>query len=167
MIEIEGNLLESEEWDIAVHNCNLYKTFGAGIALQIKEKWPEVFKADLESGGEEKFGGFTKATLPDNRTFYNIYGMHNSYGNKYNGIHNPILNKPCNYDGFYNGLYRVCEDATRLRTDLLVGCPKYIGCGLAGGRWTVIKAILKDIESLFDIDFMIFDYDSSLKTVTQ
>jgi len=149
---IKGDLLESKDWNVAAHNANSLKTFGAGIALAIKKKWPEVYQADINHTGN-KLGNFSFSTLPDNRVFFNLYAM-NGIGN--NG--NP-LNRNCSYDALYDALYKMCE---YLECDLfcttIIGVP-LLGCGLAGGEWVIVEAILKDIENKFDVEFYVYVID--------
>ena len=45
---INKNIFDGE-WHGMVHCCNLYHAFGAGIAKQIKIKYPGAYEADCES----------------------------------------------------------------------------------------------------------------------
>ena len=47
--EFDVNLLEYP-LDGFIHSCNCFHTFGAGIALQIKRKYPELYEADAKHG---------------------------------------------------------------------------------------------------------------------
>ena len=46
------------EFDLIIHGCNCFCTMGAGIAKTIKEKFPEAYRADLETekGARSKLG---------------------------------------------------------------------------------------------------------------
>jgi len=48
MRKINGDIFRGQ-WDGFVHGCNLYKTMGAGIAKEVKKKFPKAFKADFEA----------------------------------------------------------------------------------------------------------------------
>lgn len=54
-LALEGN------FDVIIHGCNCFHTMGAGIARQIRLKWPGVFEADLQTKkGPEKLGTYSK-----------------------------------------------------------------------------------------------------------
>lgn len=49
---IKGNLLDefaNNKLDYIFHNANIRNTFGAGIAKQIKERFPAAYEADCNS----------------------------------------------------------------------------------------------------------------------
>jgi O-acetyl-ADP-ribose deacetylase (regulator of RNase III) len=61
MNRIKGDLIElaiDGEFDLIIHGCNCFCTMGAGIAKTIKQKFPEAYKADLETekGDKSKLG---------------------------------------------------------------------------------------------------------------
>ena len=52
------NLAEQGHFDIILHGCNCFNTMGAGLAKQIKQKYPNVALADAQSvrGDYDKLG---------------------------------------------------------------------------------------------------------------
>jgi hypothetical protein len=63
---IKGDLLqmaEDDEFDAIVHGCNCFNAMGKGIALSIKNRWPEVYAADCKTtkGGRNKLGTYSFA----------------------------------------------------------------------------------------------------------
>ena len=154
---IKGDLFKSDEWDAYVHVCNNYKTFGAGFARIVQDKHPKVYQADLESvDGNSKLGSFTYNSIYDNshRVGINLYAM-NGVGN----IGTP-MSRNLSYDHLYNALYKACR---YFRSDyfdsddiLKIGVPNMIGCGLAGGEVTIVESILRDMESKFNVQFLIY-----------
>jgi O-acetyl-ADP-ribose deacetylase (regulator of RNase III) len=155
---IVGDLLEGE-WDCAGHCCNNYKTMGSGVAYFLRKKWPEVYEADLmfdefdELDADEKIGKFSVATVEPGKTVYNLYAM---WGLGNNGS---PLGRNCTYDGLYNSLYEACKHACEnkpLVETINFGIPYLAGCVRAGGSWVIVEAILKDIESIFPIEFTIY-----------
>lgn len=49
---VDGNLLtmaQNGDFDVIAHCANCFCTFGAGIALQIKETFPEAYVVDCET----------------------------------------------------------------------------------------------------------------------
>ena len=159
MKHIKGDLIESDV-GVMVHVCNNYHVMGSGIAYFLKQKYPQVYEADLDTpqGDESKMGTYSVAAIQDNRFVCNLYAM---WGIGSNG--NP-LERNLSYDHFYNGLYKICEEiATKYPlTTTIVGLPKYVGCCRAGGSWDIVEAIIKDIETIFSeyISFHIYELEN-------
>lgn len=134
--EKNGNLLEANDIDVAIHQSNLFHTFGAGIALQIKNKYPEAFEADLATqyGDKNKLGTYSYAFIQKaNIYIVNVYSQ--------DGFAQP--NKPAtDYEAFKKALIKIKNDFA----DKIIGIPYGIGCGLAGGDWVKVYQI---IESVF------------------
>ena len=64
MIITNGNLLDTELTFI-VHQVNCQGVMGAGVARQIKEKFPkawENYKADLAAYGDLNLGSYSRAS---------------------------------------------------------------------------------------------------------
>lgn len=157
MKTIKGDIFNGE-WDGLCHCCNLHKTWGAGIVVPLKKKYPSAYKADLDSpDGDDKLGHFSYAAQLDGRVIFNLYGQ---VGIGNNG---DPLNRNCQYDFIFNSLLRVCQMITRVKKDrdkeypFILALPK-IGCGLAGGEWIIVEAIIKSIEQKFpNIQFDIYE----------
>ena len=137
---IDGDLVkEAELFDVIAHCCNCFCTFGAGIAPQIKAKFPEAYLVDCatERGDEDKLGTitFTEDTKP---IVVNLYGQYDYTGRRHGEM-------DLDYDALRSSLRAMKEEFT----GLLFGLPK-IGAGLAGGDWELIKQII--IKELKDCD---------------
>lgn len=153
MKNIKGDLFESDEWDVYVHVCNNYKTFGAGFARIVQYKHPKVYQADLESvDGESKLGSFTYSSIHENtdRLGINLYAMNGMSNNTEN-----FMGRSLSYDHLYNALYRACQHFNS-HTILKIGVPHMIGCGIAGGEVSIVESILRDIESKFNVEFLVY-----------
>lgn len=161
MIYKKGDLLEGE-WDVMFQNCNVYTTFGSGVAYFIKKKWPEVYEADLEHDKDfdfphHKLGEFSKAVISkDGRWVYNLYGQVGV------GNDGTVLGRNCHYNHMYDAMYKACEDMCKLIGDenskIMIGCPKLMGCGRAGGSWVIVEAMLKDLEERFPVNFIVYEF---------
>jgi hypothetical protein len=137
---------------------------GSGIAYFLSKKWPEVYMADInytdnsrEICVDWKLGTFSKAVLMDSgRWVYNLYGQV--------GIGNDgtALGRNCNYDHLYNAMYRACSDMCSLMGDdtnkISIGVPKYMGCARAGGSWIIVDAMLRDLESRYPVEFIVYEF---------
>ena len=141
--EVVGNLLDTDKCDVIVHQANLFHTFGAGIARAILDKFPEAFEADKKTdyGYKSKLGTYSSAKITDSkgtsiRFIVNLYSQ-TGLGGK---------DRQTSYDAMATALGNL-RDRLEGRKDIFsVGIPFQLGCGLANGNWTVVRAI---IESVF------------------
>lgn len=114
---------------------------GSGVALAIRNRWPEVYQADVdynEFAGKEKIGKFSWVDIIRKgervKTVYNLYTQINYLPR---GIDH------FEYDGFKNGLNNLLNHMNSINLTSLA-MPK-IGAGLAGGDWKKIKKIIKEV----------------------
>ena len=114
---------------------------GAGIALSIKNKWPQVYEADLKTvkGDINKLGSYTYCVVPET-TVINAYTQYDYKGRK-----------PVDYDAIRGVMQEMKSDFAGKS----FGIP-LIGAGLAGGDWEVIEAIIA--EELVDEDVTIVHF---------
>ena len=132
-----GDLLQAEV-DAIGQCCNCYCTMGSGIAPKIKKEWPEVYAADCATrkGDRTKLGTFTKAIVEDGElTVYNLYGQY-GYSKRDSGI------RDLDYDAIFDALDAMADDVIACGGKT-VGLP-LIGCGLAGGKWSVVEAMIEE-----------------------
>lgn len=146
--EIDANLLEYPV-DGIIHQANCFHTMGGGIALRIKNKFPEAYESDLATpkGDREKVGTFSVAVLPSNLHIYNMYSQY-MFG----------MGRQTDYTAVANGLEKIVLHALENGLKSL-GLPKYMGCRLGGGSWPVVRAIIDEVFSVRDIDLYICNYE--------
>lgn len=150
IIEKNADLLE-ENLDGFCHSCNCFHTFGAGLALRVKNKYPELYKADIQhgrKGDNTRLGQFSTIKCHDDKQGYNLYGQYN-YG---------MEKRHTNYEAVYKGLYSICSHAT-VNNILKLGLPKYMGCRLGGGSWIIVRAIIEDVFGMWQNDLYICNYE--------
>jgi O-acetyl-ADP-ribose deacetylase (regulator of RNase III) len=131
---IDGDLVrDAANYEVIAHCCNCFCTMGAGIAPQIKHKFPEAYEADCEtqSGDESKLGTitYTENTTP---IVVNLYGQFDYTGRRSGKM-------DLDYDALRSALKAMREKFT----GKTFGLPM-IGAGLAGGDWNVIEAIIEE-----------------------
>lgn len=155
MKEIKGNLFDGK-YDYLAHCANTYCTFGAGVAKQIKERYPEAYEADLATKDlpeSAKLGQFTQATVDGGKfTIVNIYGQIGV------GNDGDPLNRNVQYDLLFDAFYLFAQEITERHQigNIVIGVPM-LGCGLAGGVWRIVEAILLTIEEMFPhIEFHVY-----------
>ena len=146
---IKGNIFE-ENWNGMVHCANLYHTFGAGVARLLSKIYPEAYNSDrltTKRGDVSKLGHYSYADI-DDKTIFNLYGQEGI------GNNGEPLNRNVRYDMIHDGLYRVCKHIDERRDPLKVSpyilAMPMMGCGLAGGEWSIVESIVKSVEKRFD-----------------
>ena len=152
---IKGNLLDSN-CDYICHQVNCQGVMGSGIAKQIRERWPEVYE------------GY--------RRFCEHYGQHDTkkllgkvYRGRINGDDKCVLNmfsqdtygydgsRFTSYDAFAHCL-EVIREYPLISKSSSIGFPKNIGCGLGGGNWKVISALIEEILGE-EYEVYIYEYE--------
>lgn len=148
--EIEGDLLELAEegnFDIIAHGCNCQTVMGAGIALAIKNKWPEVFDADKYNPlmPTLRLGNIDFVHISSRFIVCNMYTQYNPGS-----------------DGDYAAI-SLCFKKLALWTDrdMRIGIP-LIGCGIAGLKWEIVSKIVQSRMSNHNITVVKY---KELKTV--
>lgn len=145
---VNGDLLDLAEdgkFEVIVHGCNCFCTMGAGIALQIKNRYPDAYSSDrrTHSGDKNKLGTYSISSGKDLRKF-DIINAYTQYGySRYN--------VEINYEAVRNVFRLVKKDFGYKR----IGIPK-IGCGLAGGNWNIIESIIDNEMIDSDITCVVF-----------
>lgn len=143
-----GNLLNSD-CDYICHQVNCQGVMGSGIAKQIREKWPEVYTSYKELcmtvGAQHLLGTIDIVSTTTGRDVINIFSQYN-YG--YNGT------RYTSYDAFARALEMLRDWIEPGKT---IGFPKNIGCGLGGGNWKVISALIEEILGK-DYEVYIYEY---------
>lgn len=133
MKSLKGDLLQFAEdgkFDVIIHGCNCFCLMGKGIALSIKNKFPEAYKADLETikGDKNKLGTYSSAET-ENFTIVNAYTQYHWAGN----------GRKADYDAIRNVMNLIKQNFSGKR----IGYP-LIGAGLAGGNWEIISEIINE-----------------------
>ena len=116
---VSGDLLDAldkGEVDQIVHCVNMQKTFGSGLALAIKQRYPEVYK---EYASKEGSLGWADCVYIDNtdsgKCVWNLYGQeyygrdkrHGNYGAIAQGLRNISLSTVGESVGIP---YNMCSD---------------------------------------------------------
>lgn len=133
--EREGDLLEQPDLTHIAHQANLYHTFGAGLALQIAKKFPRALAADMETskGYLGKLGGYSVST--GNPIIFNVYSQ-KGFGKN-----------ATDYDAMRAALILVRGEVLEWKglAPAKLGIPHGMGCGLAGGDWSKVKEIIREV----------------------
>ncbi|MFT5618500.1 MAG: O-acetyl-ADP-ribose deacetylase (regulator of RNase III) [Arenicella sp.] len=135
MKTLVGNLIElaeQGEFEVIIHGCNCFCTMGAGIAKQIKIRFPEAYQADLKTlkGDKSKLGKISWAEVQTPNGKLIIANAYTQFDWRGKG------NK-ADYDAIRQAFRKVKEQFL----GKLIGYPA-IGAGLAGGDWNIISKII-------------------------
>ena len=128
--QTEGNIIIS-------HICNDIGTWGKGFVLAISKRWKEPakqYKQWYKEGEGFALGAVQFVAVEENVWVANIIGQHKIYKDE-NG------NPPIRYEAVKEGLQQVAEFAKKMNAKVQM---PLIGCGLAGGSWDEIEAIIED-----------------------
>lgn len=144
--------------DVLGHGCNAYNSFGAGVALYLRNAFPEAYQADCKTvkGNREKIGTYSLAVV-NTPTFFgqsrNLIIL-----NCYTQFTYWDPNDMFSYEGLEKVLTTIKEDFGL--SGAKIGFP-LIGAGLAQGDWRRIKAIFDKVDIpncyivvKFDADWM-------------
>lgn len=154
MVVIWSDLLEANV-DIIAHQVNCKGVMGAGLARQIREKYPEVYerykdlcnRPEYRGGNSELLLGrcqiieVNQASKP--KFVLNLFAQ-NDYG--WQGVYT-------DYKAFESCMVQINDFCKSFNHRLTVGMPYGIGCGLAGGD---------PLKTLFIISQTITDADVKL-----
>ena len=118
------------DFDVLIHGCNCFNTMGAGIAKSIKEQYPGAFDADCGTvaGNRGKLGRYSSYITDNGLVIINAYTQ---YG--YDKVR----------DVDYEAVARVFAQIKKDINGESI-CYPMIGCGLAGGSWDIVGAIINE-----------------------
>lgn len=137
---LEGDLItlaEAGSFDVIVHGCNCFCRMRSGIAKTISERYPQVVEADDRTikGDPYKLGTIVPVDI-GKFTIINAYTQFR-YGTDKKNVD-------------YEAVTRCFEQIKKefgwkmARPPVRFGIPQ-IGCGLAGGDWRTVSAIIDGV----------------------
>lgn len=134
MIEYrKGNLLDVKEGIIA-HGCNARGVMGSGVALAVKEKYPEAYRVYRQYCEDEPniLGHYMFVAVSPTLAIANLITQ-SSFGRDPNVRY-------VSYDAVDDAFKDLSQIAKN--SNLTIHIPK-IGAGLGNGDWNVISAIIE------------------------
>lgn len=137
----QGDLLECTE-QVIVHGCNAQGVMGSGVALAIRNKYPDAYNAYLASKqyGGMTLGRCTYSEQDDGKIVINVITQQ-FYGRNPHVVY-------VSYDAVAE-VFNMINMFCKYRNYRSIAIPK-IGAGLANGDWSIIEKIIeeecKDVE---------------------
>ncbi len=130
---IEGNILNIENGMIC-HQVNCQGVMGAGLALQIKNKWPQAYK-DYRKAFDE--GMLFLGNTITSRVSATLYVAHMCGQDRYG-------RKPGKVYTDYVALAVCLGLLNFVEAGIPVYIPYGLGCGWAGGDWELVSQMIED-----------------------
>jgi len=158
---IKGDLLKEFETgtvDAILHVCNCQRVMGAGIAFQIKNRYPQAYQAYMDHPIELDLMGHSYlelGTISYTSSLYKgggyIFNLHaqNLYGSG---------SRFLNYEALYVTLEKVRDVLQKDGFKGVIGVPKYMGAFRAGGDWRIVEKMLECVFEDFS-DIVIVDFN--------
>ena len=134
---IIGDLLRlalDGRFDAIVHGCNCQCAMGKGIALSIKNQFPEAYEADLRTvkGDRGKLGTISVAEVVRPSARFAVVNAYTQFHYRGKGV-------LADYHAIRSAFALVGKQFSGRR----IGYPR-IGAGLAGGDWNVISRVIDE-----------------------
>ena len=153
--EVTGDILDYVgEVQIIAHQVNNKGVMGGGLAAQIRNKYPHVYKTYSEycnGRREDDLLGFCQVTnfssAPEISTL-----CANLFGQTLEG-----MGRDTNYEALYVAM-EVLKDfmlKSGLRT---LAIPHSMGCGLGGGDWRIVRTMIEVIFEDAPVEITIVKY---------
>lgn len=140
---VEGDILQATE-DFIGHQVNCQGVMGAGLAKQIREKYSNVYKeyqlyCDSFKQDRQQLLGQCLIVEADDKYIANIFGQL-GYGR---------TEQQTDYVSLEIGLKKLKEIAYEHNKSIAL--PYGIGCGLAGGSWSIVYELIQYVFEDYDV----------------
>lgn len=126
---------------IIVHGCNIRGVFGAGLALSIKNKYPQAFKDYYNKVISTRIMDYLLGDIVVTQVDEELYIV-SGFTQKFYG-RDPYT-VYVNYEALRQVFVKVNEFAQLKRLPV---CFPLIGCGLANGEWLRVQDIIESTLS--------------------
>lgn len=161
--QVNGNLLTYPNIQVIAHQTNCLGIMGKGLALQIKNLWPNVFEEYKSyckdpDDPHKLLGKCQIVHIESDRYVANLFGEY-SFCESIAPYEEGRKPRHTNYDALKEALHRL-HTWMVLNDKVTAGVPHCIGCGLAGGSWPIVHQMLVDeFEDDEDITLYIVKYN--------
>jgi O-acetyl-ADP-ribose deacetylase (regulator of RNase III) len=149
---VDGDLLD-QKTDVIAHQVNCLGVMGAGVAAQIRDKYPDVYEGyknfcynEIKRLGAKYLLGKCMVVTSDDGSpaIANLFGQIRCDGN----------GRMTNYDALYDALINL-RRIMKNHEWKSAAFPYGMSCGLGGGSWNIVYAMICDIFKNYDIKVLI------------
>jgi len=151
LYEVKGNIVTDTQYTIFCHQVNCQGVMGAGLAKQIRERYPSVYEDYMReiNSGRPLLGSKICTMTADDRVCISMfaqdgYGQYMCYTN-YVAFQIILDNIEHELNMLYSGQINLPP----------VAFPYKIGCGLAGGNWDIIYRMIQKFSERIPNDVYI------------
>ena len=147
MLRYEIGDIVNGSYPLFCQQVNCKGKMGAGLAKQIRDKYPEVYESYMRDYhlGFNKLGETLLVLTQDKRVCFNMYAQY-EYGRS---------KRYTDYNAFKLCLEKISRMLATHKIDEPIAFPYGIGCGLAGGDWYIILGMLKDFSKTIKQDVIV------------
>lgn len=145
MLHFKGDLLKDSSATYILHQVNCRGYFNAGIAKQIRMKYPKAYSEYIEyvkSTDPELLLGTAQIVKVGNISIVNLFGQKDIY---------PRGVCHTDYEALEGALSHFVQSGVLGHRDK-IGVPYRMGCGLAGGDWSVVCDILERVLGGYNVE---------------
>ena len=147
---IKGDIFTTDA-NLILHRVNCQGVMGGGVALQVRQKYPQVYEAyhafceEHKTNPAEMLGHAQLCRINDEQRIINLFAQ-KDFG--YDG--------QCytDYDALRTALNMVGTHARKFH--LSIAIPYLMACHRGGGDWAVVSKIIE--EELADCDVTLYEY---------
>lgn len=141
LYEVEGNLVRDDEYNIFCHQTNCMGVMGSGIAKQIADKYPVVQIRNADRCKQSNpLGTILVVRVAPQRFCVNMYGQYN-YGREFKVYTDYEALQKC-FDALAERLNK-----SAIPDSWKIGFPNRMSCGLGGGSWNTVRAMIEDFSN--------------------
>ncbi|MFE4175627.1 macro domain-containing protein [Streptomyces sp. NPDC056909] len=151
---------QGEGVKLITHVCNDVGGWGKGFVLALSRRWPEP-EAAYRRWHRERAGndfGLGAVRYVQVGPYLWVANMIGQRGTRTGAKRTGAKGVPVRYDAIDRALASVAERAAEL--DASVHMPR-IGCGLAGGEWSVVEPLIAERLLTRGIAVTVYDIDGS------
>ncbi|WP_088362477.1 hypothetical protein [Bacillus cereus] len=150
-----GNLLNCN-CNFILHQANSQKRMGAGLALKIAKRYPQVVRVDNEFPlkGAERLGKYSVAKVEEDKWVVNLYAQ--NFPGKAKTMREQAERYLYLESSITSFIQVLLKKELKENRKYKIGLPYKLGSDLAGGEWGRVEEILIDISERFKVDFYVF-----------
>ena len=140
---------------VLIHQVNCQGVMGGGIAREIRDRVPQHY-ADYEKALKTHYANKTQPLGNYVATTYNVSGANTTsilYGIFSQNNFGRDGREYTNYAAMSAALVAIAKN----NAGKTLAVPYGIGCGLGGGDWAIVQTLLANVESMYDVEFVVVE----------